>query len=240
MLANGLIQVAGIMDPEEAELLVSCGVKYLGFPLRLPVNREDLTENEASRIIQTLKPPCHAVLITYLNRAEEIVKLSRELGARIVQIHGDIEPSELERLKRLDPELTVIKSLVVGCREVKFLEQVIAESSSHVDAFLTDTFDPLTGAAGATGKVHDWRVSKRMVEFSKKPVILAGGLTPENVRNAIAAVKPAGVDVHTGVEDASGRKDRGKVERFIREAEAGFRMLRATTRQEYRGNMKNP
>jgi phosphoribosylanthranilate isomerase len=61
------------------------------------------------------------------------------------------------------------------------------------------------------------------VELSPRPVILAGGLTPANVREAIAAVRPAGVDVHTGVEDASGRKDLAKVLAFVAEARAGFR-----------------
>jgi len=95
-----------------------------------------------------------------------------------------------------------------------------------VDAFITDTFDPATGASGATGKTHDWTVSRRLVERSPKPVILAGGLTPGNVRNAIRKVRPAGVDVHTGVEGSDGRKRRDLVRTFVAEARAGFASLR--------------
>jgi phosphoribosylanthranilate isomerase len=100
------------------------------------------------------------------------------------------------------------------------------ELSEFVDAFITDTFDPKTGASGATGITHDWSVSHRLVERSDRPVILAGGLTPENVRKAILAVNPAGVDSHTGVEDAAGRKSREKVEKFVTEAQAAYRKLK--------------
>jgi phosphoribosylanthranilate isomerase len=84
-----------------------------------------------------------------------------------------------------------------------------------VDAFITDTYDPTTGRSGATGKTHAWGVSRRLVELSPKPVILAGGLTPENVRAAVLAVRPAGVDVHTGVEGPDGRKAPRLVEHFV-------------------------
>ena len=89
-----------------------------------------------------------------------------------------------------------------------------------MDGLLTDTYAPETGASGPPVS-HDWAVSRGLVELSPKPVILAGGLTPANVRQAIVEVRPAGVDVHTGVEAASGRKDRDKVLAFVAEARAG-------------------
>jgi phosphoribosylanthranilate isomerase len=120
----------------------------------------------------------------------------------------------------------VIKSLVIGNTAAKALENVISELSPLVDAFITDTFDPETGASGATGRTHDWRVSRRLVELSDRPVILAGGLTPENVRKAILEVQPAGVDSHTGVEEPSGRKSREKVHKFVLEAREAFDQLK--------------
>lgn len=203
-------------------MLQQCGVRYLGFPLRLPVHREDLTEEEAAAIIKSLAPPAFGVLITYIHQANEIAALCHALGARIVQLHGDIGPDEVKRLKTLAPSLTVIKSLVVGMRDDKALETMARELSPLVDAFITDTFDPKTGASGATGKIHDWRVSRRLVEAIDRPVILAGGLTPENVKRAIREVRPAGVDSHTGVEDSSGRKSRDKVCKFLSEAQEAF------------------
>src|SRR5690606_733283 len=126
------------------------------------------------------------------------------------------------------PGLGIIKSLVVGLRPVEELLDLVRRTADHVDAYITDTFDPKTGAYGATGKTHDWRVSRHLVRHSPKPVILAGGLTPENVREAILAVRPAGVDAHTGLEEASGRKSERKVKKFVSEALEAFRIVRGT------------
>jgi phosphoribosylanthranilate isomerase len=218
-----LIQVAGIRDWAEAELLQECGIRYLGFPLRLEVHHEDLSEEEAADILRRLRPPTRGVLITYLNEAEAIAEFCQAMGARTVQLHGDVSRAELERLRELDPALTVIKSLVVGRHPSFLLERLAVELAPLVDGFITDTYVAETGASGATGRTHDWAVSHRLATLSPKPVILAGGLTPSNVRQAIAAVRPSGVDVHTGVEDATGRKDREKVLAFVAEAKAGFK-----------------
>jgi phosphoribosylanthranilate isomerase len=227
MLEENLIQIAGVIDATEAEMLQQCGIRYLGFPLRLPVHREDLSERTAAAIITSLRPPVCGVLITYLAEASAITAFCRKLGARIVQLHGEIDRRELERLKVLDPALTVIKSLVIGMHETKALEAMVTDLSSVVDAFITDTFDPKSGASGATGKTHDWRVSRRLVELAERPVILAGGLTPENVKRAIVEVRPAGVDSHTGVEDSTGRKSREKVQQFVLQAHDAFEVIKA-------------
>jgi len=225
MLEQNLIQIAGVIDEAEAEMLQQCGVKYLGFPLRLPVHREDISEIRASKIIRRLHPPNFGVLITYLDNAAHIADFCAILGVDVVQLHGAIDISELAKLRAIAPELLVIKSLVVGLHTEAALATMVEQLSGSVDAFITDTYDPTTGASGATGKIHDWRISRRLVELSERPVILAGGLDPDNVRRAIVEVKPAGVDTHTGVEDDAGRKCRDKVERFIAEAQTGFRSL---------------
>lgn len=219
---NRFIQIAGVIDKKESDMLVNCGVKFLGFPLRLPVNKEDLTENEAAEIIKSLKDHCNGILITYLSDADEIVKFCSELGAGIVQLHGDITYSELLRIKQLNPDLIVIKSLVVHENNSDKLEQLVLSIHECVDAFITDTYDPTTGASGATGKTHDWSVSKRLIELSPKPVILAGGLNHDNVYEAIIEVRPAGVDTHTGVEGSDGRKDKILVSKFLTEAIRAF------------------
>ena len=87
---NELVQVAGVIDQAEADMLVRCGVRYLGFPLRLPVHKEDLSEQDASLIVRGLEPPARGVLITYLGRADEVLELCRFLGATVVQLHDDI------------------------------------------------------------------------------------------------------------------------------------------------------
>jgi len=213
-----IVQIAGVKDAGEARILVECGVDGIGFPFRLPVHEPDLPEADAATIIREVLPPARAVLITYLSAAAEIAELAAALGVRIVQLHGDIAPGALERLKNIDPELAIVKSLVIGRARPAALEADVERLSPWVDAFIADTFDPATGASGATGRTHDWNVSRRLVELSRRPVILAGGLTPENVAEAIRRVRPAGVDSHTGVEDSAGRKDRDKVSRFVAEA----------------------
>lgn len=209
-------------------MLVRCGVQYLGFPLRLPVHEEDLSEEAASRIIRSLKPPVCGVLITYLDQAGDIVELCDSLGASIVQLHGDIEPSVLREIKQRRPDLSIIKSLVIGLHSIERLLGIVERTASHVDAYITDTFDPRTGASGATGKTHDWRVSRQLVRESPRPVILAGGLCPGNVRAAILEVRPDGVDAHTGLEDACGRKSEQRVAKFVAEAREAFRLLRTS------------
>jgi phosphoribosylanthranilate isomerase len=153
--------------------------------------------------VSHVAPPQKKLLRLEAGQAGAIADFCRALGARTVQLHGDVSRAELERLRERDPSLTIIKSLVVGRHAVSVLERLAVELAPLVDGFITDTDAPETGASGATGRTHDWAVSRRLVELSPKPVVLAGGLTPANVRQAIAAVRPAGVDVHTGVEDAS-------------------------------------
>jgi len=220
-----LIQIAGVSDLAEARLLVSSGVTQLGFPLRLPVHREDLSEAEAARIIQTLPGHVTAVLITYLGEALEIARLCRALGTPAVQLHADVRPAALIELKSIAPDISVIKSLIVRGDNRLDLIKMAGQYGPYVDAFILDSYDPATGACGATGRLHDWSVSRAVVDAADRPVILAGGLTPGNVRSAISTVRPAGVDVHTGVEDEDGRKDRRLVEAFINEARAGFAAL---------------
>lgn len=221
-LPSNIVQVAGIHDAEEAQLIKACGVNYLGFPLQLAMHTEDISVELAASVIAELRPPTYGVLITYLTTAEAILELSDRLGTSIVQIHGDIDSREIIKLRETRPSLVVIKSLIVGLLDLSKTERIIAKLSPFVDAFLTDTYDPVSGATGATGKTHDWSMSKRIVELSVRPVILAGGLTPENVRQAILKVQPAGVDSHTGVEDEFGRKDKKKIEKFVSEALLAF------------------
>ena len=217
-----VIQIAGVIDKQEARMLVDAGVDYLGFPLRLKDGREDLTEDEAAEIIQSLSPPAYGVVITYISDADEIHKFCSHLHTKVIQLHGSISMDEIIKLKKLSPELFIIKSLVVRENNIGELQTLINDLSPYVNSFITDTFDPDTGRTGATGKVHDWNVSKQMVELSPKPVILAGGLTADNVAEAIAFVKPAGVDSHTGVEEGNGRKDPLLVNQFVKNARRAF------------------
>jgi len=216
------IHVAGVLDLAEAELLVACGYPAIGFPLVLAHHREDLRPEAAAEIVAALGDHARFFLITYLDRAAEIGALCGQLGVDLVQLHGKIDLGELQRLRAGWPAIEVIKSLIVRGDNGAALSREVERYAPWVDAFITDTFDPATGACGATGRTHDWRVSRALVALSPRPIILAGGLTPDNVGEAIRSVQPAGVDVHTGVEGADGRKRADLCRRFLREAARGL------------------
>lgn len=218
-----VVQVAGVADLADAMAATAGGATHVGFPLRLAHHGEDCSDEQVRQIVAGLPPAVTAVLITYLERAGEISCLARSIGVYAVQLHGEPPLEEVLRLRRLEPRLALFKSLVVGTAKEAELAAHVERLAPHVDAFVTDSFDPRTGARGATGRTHDWRVSARLVERSPRPVILAGGLTPENVAAAIAAVRPAGVDAHTGVEDAAGRKSLARVREFAAAAREAAR-----------------
>lgn len=220
------VHVAGVIDEAEAALLIECGVRRIGIPLVLDHHAEDIGVDDAAALVARYGAGAIFFLITYLSNAPAIGALCRRLGVRMVQLHADVGEDDLAALRRSDPSLYVIKSLIVGQGRTERLIRSAEALAPLVDAFITDTFDPETGATGATGKAHDWQVSERLRALSPRPVVLAGGLAPSNVGDAIRAVRPAGVDVHTGVEKADGRKSGELVRAFLSEAAAGFASIR--------------
>ncbi len=219
------VQVAGVRDLTEARLLESLGVDFIGFPLRLGYHQPDVSEETARTIIAALKASTNVVLITYESSAKELSNLTRFLGVSIVQLHGDVSSEEVKRIRRERPDLTMIKSLIVRPEFGQDTRPLLNEARLYepwVDAFITDTFDPKTTACGATGLTHDWTISRLLVRQLTKPLILAGGLNPGNVYDAILEVGPAAVDSHTGVEGPSGEKSPERVARFVSEARRGF------------------
>lgn len=216
------IHVAGLVDFDEAKLLIDCGVKFLGLPFALDHHKEDLTVDAAAAIVSKVAKQANFFLITYLTKAQDIRRLCDVLSVQMVQLHGPTDPNQIQLVKQEAPELKVIKSLIVRYDNADPLLDDVQCFGSSVDAFITDTFDPETGASGATGKVHDWTTSRRLVESTDRPVILAGGPNATNVRQAIYTVQPAGVDMHTGIEGQDGRKSPDLTKRFVEEAEAGF------------------
>ena len=219
------IQIAGIKSLNEAKLLEDLGVDLIGFPLRLNYHKPDTDEDTARNIVRQLKDRTKAVLITYLLKAKDVSEFCYYLGTSIVQLHGDIAPLEIRLLRALRPDLKIIKSLIVKKEHVSNTGALLELASLYtpwIDAFITDTFDPITSACGATGLVHDWGISRKIAENISKPLILAGGLRPDNVYEAIKTVSPDGVDSHTGVEAPDGSKSPELVEQFVREVRRGF------------------
>jgi len=217
-LPRRVVQAAGVRSLAEARMLRAAGVDLVGFPLRLDVHAPDVSEEEAREIIRALDLGAAACCITYLTKPREVIELAEFLGTAWVQLHAPVTPEALQELRRLAPGLGIIKSLVVRGQGIEALRAEAEAAEPFVDAFITDTFDPATGASGATGKTHDWTISAALARALSRPLILAGGLNPDNVAEAVAAVRPFGVDAHTGLEDAAGDKDEGKVRAFVARA----------------------
>ena len=213
------VKVCGIRSWEEAGSALDCGATSLGFLVGLTHRAGDGIGAAAARAI-VRRLPAHAepVLVTHLPDPGQVAELAASVGARTIQVHGDMAVADLRRLRALAPGARLLKAVhVTG-------DDALGHALSYapdVDALVLDsrTADRL----GGTGKTHDWSVSARIVAaVAPLPVYLAGGLTPENVAEAIARVLPAGVDVNSGVEDAGGRKDAAKMRVFVARARAGL------------------
>jgi phosphoribosylanthranilate isomerase len=215
------VQVAGVSSLDEAAWCHSVGADALGFTLELPSGVHDgLTRSKAAEIVKRMPRGTLPVVITYLTRAGEAAQLAADVKAEAVQFHGGISEEEVSLFRQRCPHVWTIGRVTVSG------EEAISEAMRFIprlwDAIILDSRDSSTGRIGATGMTHDWSVSARIVDVAPVPVILAGGLNPENVAEAIRTVKPAAVDAHTGLEEPDGTRSFEKIEAFTRAALAAF------------------
>ncbi|MFI5365707.1 MAG: phosphoribosylanthranilate isomerase [Candidatus Binatia bacterium] len=210
------VQIAGVSSLDEALAAERAGADALGFTVRVPGGVHDgLTEALARDIIAHLPPFIVSVAITYVPTVREAVDLCRYLGGMTLQLHGEFPTGELRLIRAALPHVKIIRAVHVTGPEAVAAARALER---HVDALILDTYDPVTGRQGATGKTHDWTISRALVAAVRVPVILAGGLKPENVVEAIHTVAPWGVDVHTGVENADSTRNLDKIRAFIARA----------------------
>ncbi len=200
------VKICGITNPEDALAATAAGADSLGFVF-VPGTPRYITPERASEIVRALPP---FVLRTglFVDASESEI---RDTLARVrldaVQLHGD-EPPELGIALR--SSVRVLKAFRVWGEST--LETLPAYFEA-ADAWLLDAYVP--GAHGGTGARFDWNLAT-VAKRHGKPIILAGGLTPENVGMAVKTVRPYAVDVSSGVESSPGRKDAAKVAAFIR------------------------
>jgi phosphoribosylanthranilate isomerase len=207
------IKICGITSVAEASLAERYGADAIGLLVgRRHRARDFLKRDLARKICESVVPLITPVLVTHLEEPNEILRLAQAVPCPVLQLHSDLSPSLLATLRdRLRPK-KVIGKVTVQSRDA--LDRA-REIESSVDAIVLDSIDPTTDRVGGTGITHDWSLSAKIVANCKVPVMLAGGLTPENVAEAIHIVRPAAVDVNSGVERPDGHKSEERLSRFV-------------------------
>lgn len=197
------VKICGITRPQDAVVAAYAGADAIGLVF-YPASPRAVSVAQAEEIIQAL-PPLVTVVGLFVNAAQaEIEQVLQQVPLDVLQFHGEEEPEECERYGR--PYLKAIRM----AEEVDVV--ALARHYRHAAGILLDTFR--AGVAGGTGETFDWQ---RVPTGLNKPLILAGGLNPDNVATAIRRVQPYAVDVSGGVEADKGIKDRHKIEAFMAE-----------------------
>lgn len=194
--------MCGITNPNDARTAARFGADALGFNF-VPASKRFVPKERARAIIASLPPFVTPVAVFANETADNVLEICDFCGIQTVQLHGEEPPSYLSRLARLK-RIKVIR--VSAESDLRQLARYTA-----CEAFLLDTFVP--DLLGGTGKTFNWEWARAASQ--QGPIILAGGLTPENVGEAVRIAQPYAVDVASGVESAPGKKDRRLMAEFI-------------------------
>lgn len=198
------VKICGVTRPEDALEAARAGAHAIGMifcesPRRIEPGR-------AREIVRALPPFVAAVGVFAGSPPEQVIAVAREVGLCAVQLHGEESP---EVVREVAQAVKVIKSVRV--RDEASLAGL--EAFDGASALLFDAH--VQGALGGTGRTFDWALLERALGRLRKPWILAGGLTPENVEAAVRRLRPWAVDTSSGVEARPGVKDPARVREFI-------------------------
>jgi phosphoribosylanthranilate isomerase len=213
------VKICGITNLEDAMQAISFGADALGFQVGMRHKTEDeVSPKEAKAIVASLPRFVSYVMVTHLQDAKTIISLLELIQkTTTVQLHDndDIDLKEISAIREKIPSVRIIKAIHIDGSEACL--QKLHNYDGLVDALILDSVNLKEDRIGGTGMTHDWILSKKMVDNSHLPVILAGGLTPDNVQYAIRSVGPYAVDVNSGVKISrtSRLKDPAKVRNFI-------------------------
>jgi len=209
------VKICGIKSERDLMIAVNAGADAVGFITEVPVDSpRNISLEEASQLISQVPLFVTSVLVIMPENADEAIGMIHAAKPAAVQIHNSLPFEELEKIRRTGVRL--IKTIPVSMHaDAGMLLDLIKDLSGLADAVLLDT--ALDGKTGGTGVPHDWELSSKVVLNAGLPVILAGGLNPSNVKDAVQRVRPYAVDTASGVE-TDGRKDEKKVIDFIRNA----------------------
>ena len=206
MTARTRIKVCGMTDMAEANGLVAAGVDALGF-IFVEASPRNVVPEKAREIIANLPPFVDAVGVFVDQELEVVNEIVKYCGLTMVQLHGSESPQYCEEVNARVVKTFSIRPDVEVSETNPFYDPYL----ETVSGILLDTFHEKI--AGGTGQTFDWDMIKKC--RPSVPLILAGGLNPENIGDAIRQVRPFAVDVNSGVEISPGVKDIGAVERLV-------------------------
>ena len=207
------VKVCCVASVEEARAAVECGASAVGLVSEMPSGPGVIGEELIAEIAARVPPPVATFLLTCEQDAEAIVAQQRRCRTNTLQLCDRVPAQVYGELRARLPGVALVQVVHVTGEE-SFAEAL--NVAPHVDALLLDSGNQNLAVKelGGTGRTHDWRLSRRVVEAAPVPVFLAGGLRPENVAEAVAAVRPFGLDVCSGVR-TGGRLDAGKLKRLF-------------------------
>jgi phosphoribosylanthranilate isomerase len=208
------VKICGITRPDQGKAIASLGANALGF-ICVSASPRYVTSGQILAVREQLPNNVERIGVFANSTIAEIKQIVAEADLTGVQLHGDESPDFCAQLRQVLPKVEIIKALRV--KNAQALEEVDIYTS-YVNTLLLDAYHPQQ--LGGTGKTLDWDT---LQEFSPKcSWLLAGGLTPENVLNALSQVKPNGIDLSSGVESSPGDKDLSKVSQLFEQLKASY------------------
>lgn len=202
------VKVCGLTREDDVATVIDAGVDAVGAIVDVPVESpREISPDRARRLFAGIPPFVTSVLVTMPETVDAAIELVEAVEPDAVQIHGGLSPDEVAELRAL----TDTDVIVAIDPEQSTSAHLYAEGA---DAILVDSTDE--SGAGGTGRTHDWDRTRILRDELDVPLVLAGGLTPDVVENAIETVDPYAVDVASGVESEGGIKDPAAVEAFVR------------------------
>jgi phosphoribosylanthranilate isomerase len=214
-MARVRVKICGITNWPDARQAVAEGAEILGFNFFAGSPRY-VTPAKAKKIVERLPKKISAVGVFVNENEQKMLEIARAVGLDTLQLHGDETPAMVARLKRSFPVIKAIR--------VKGLASAAKLTRFKATAILLDGFD--AKRRGGTGKTFEWRIA-RLAKKHGRRIYLAGGLTPENVGEAIRAARPYAVDVCSGVEVRPGKKDPARVKNLMRAAKEAQKTKRS-------------
>jgi phosphoribosylanthranilate isomerase len=215
--ARPRIKICCIGSPEEAWAAIHLGASALGLVSAMPSGPGPIEEELIREIAGHIPPGISSFLLTSKQDAGDIIEQQRRCQVNTIQICDRLERGSYEEMRRGMPGIALVQ--VIHVRGEESLEEALSVAP-HVNALLLDSGNQSLAVKelGGTGRTHDWAISRRIRDEVSVPVYLAGGLHAGNVREAVKAVGPFGLDLCSGVR-TRGRLDESKLSSFFRELE---------------------